>query len=299
MSVSVSLPLRIKTGRLPLNYSVTTGRKFFRDCISRAKASINNEGGATKGKSVITGSGASNTRPDFNAGPYHSADNTVPWQTWSDRAGGYTQTTKLLRDVASGHNIRLSGDSLTAIRNVSFRNTFPNGSPASGTVAMLIDIYAPRETVLLGALQPDGSRTFTGNVALDLDVTPGDTFYGQLSGNVHITAISNMTQGRTIVIAIRNFGTAWTLTFDAGAFVKWPAATTGITHPPTQPTALPGGSGIGLYVLRKVQGQIYGEFVISGAASPTATVDLGGTPPPHYGDSGNTNQPGSNRKNPY
>lgn len=258
MSSPQVLPIHIEVGRLPLNYATAKPKTLFRDIIARMRGRTD--------FLIGTNTLLPSARPDLDL--YFNSGN-IPYY-WNRKEG---QARAVVWTIAnSGFLTTLTSNPDTFISHTA---TFPDpGAGATKTVAMLVDVLAPRATSL-----PTG----TGTIALSDAVS--NSYFWKLSGNVTIGAIT-IGNGSEIAVGILNSGTSFTVDW-TGTSVKWPNPASNAS-PPTQPT---GSGAFGFYVLRKVNSVIYGRFKDYTPFDTSGTVTPGGDPPKNYGGSGNDGLP--------
>jgi hypothetical protein len=202
------------------------------------------------------------------------------WHLWNPAIGDYDVP---VQKISDGGNYEITLDKPNATKATVV--TLPN---KSGTVMLLLDTYVPRPTIILSGTAP----TLTWTSASDpFDGVSSGNYLHKLTGNTTYS-FALATDGQVINIAIENNGTSYTVTWpnSGGNDVKWTNGTE-----PTQPVGTASTTGLGLYTLRKINGNIYGEFQNSTPALPVSSVPTGGT----KDVSGNYGPPVDNRKFPY
>ncbi len=262
--MATQIPIKVTCGRMPVNYE-DTWQHTFQAMVRRLRGTVDSS-------QILTGIDSSTGSLYDVGGPWfvNLGGPTSSWRAWNVETGEYDPEKKQITGSDSRFNITLEVAPLTGSHDMVFQDK-------TGTIANLIDIYAPRSTTILTGATPsiDWSTTFD--------------FFELLSANTTFT-FANKLDGETITVCLQNLGTAFTATWPT---LKWPGGT-----PPTMPisTGTPGGSAIGIYTFRDIHGTIYGELVNASPASPAAFVTPGGNPPiSNYGGSGNVGSIGANR----
>lgn len=233
------IPITVKGGNLPLNYEATA-RDYSIDFLRRLTVEVD-------GSRVILGSMEA-TEPTYNAGPWFHDDT---WHAWSDELAKYVPVSLSLS--TSGYDYRFNSDALSGGRSIALPDQ-------SGTLAYLLDVYVPRESIIEGGTDLIGT---TPNV----DWSKSWTFMKRLSGATTFT-FSNVLPGGKITVAVVNAGSSHSVTWPAQ--VSWPGGVT-----PAQPSASAGQNSAGIYTFRATgPTEIYGTMV--SASLPSLSVDTGG-----------------------
>lgn len=285
---SSSIPVNFYIGKFPKNF-YETPLNFFKAFLRRLRITIT-------GLGTITGNlipGFTNTNdaapPAFNAGPWwHQEDGGGRWLAWDDATAQYGQLSHKLGDKNFTITLLPDPNGITNIYNgvAYIYLTLPETADISsgGDLALnLLDVYVPRETILLTEPSADvngvvGDTTpeilFTNTSYDDYDGTSSDDYLLRLSGDTTFT-LTGPNNGQIKTITIENNGTDYTVTWPAA--VKW----TGGTEP-TQPVGGATGSeasktAVGIYVIRKINGALFGELIDQTPSLPVPSVPTGGS----------------------
>jgi hypothetical protein len=198
--MATTLPVDKYVGRLPVNYTQPRPNQFFRDVINRLRLRVTDDN-VILGYTDVTH--ATTPPPGFNMGPFYGRPlfDSAKWQFWSDPIGRYTWELHQVRDT-SGFTVTLAAPGLT----LPFYEQ--NLEDASGDVAMLTDIYVPRETIFFDSTSG----------AVTIDATTSYDFYGKLNANTAFT-VSMPGNSMHVTVGVANIGTQFTATWTPA--IKW------------------------------------------------------------------------------
>lgn len=274
------IPIKIISGRFPLNYQSLNGKQFFRDFISRIK-------GWVDGSKVIIGVKGT-VKPTYNAGPWlDTGGGDTRWQYWDSISADYAS--RVVVGETGPYTVEFKAGPNTANRIARFRATTAAGNAheeVDGTIAFIPDTLVPAPAALLdmpadsvsGAITID-STAISGPTQEGFVYTrPSKTFVGKLGKSFTLFALI-MNNGEKITVKIQNVGTAFD--FDWAGLVKWP----GGSVPSVLHSTSVGVTGTLVVVIRKINNIVCGESITSTLGSPPdPIVDIGADPPINYGN---------------
>jgi hypothetical protein len=167
-------------------------------------------------------------QPTTNVGPWLNND---VWYVWN--GAEYVPTS--VKVGGAGYTVQLSSPTTVGTGlSTTLSSNVQTLQDKSGTVALLDDVYTGRAVTVLTGTTPT------------IDWSQGHNFFELLTGNTTIK-VANSIDGQKIVVALRNSGTSYTVTWPSSIF--WTGGSA-----PTQ-TA----SKTDLYVLRNIGGSIFGK----------------------------------------
>lgn len=264
--MSTPLPIKVSVGRFPLNFNDTPKKKF-RALIRRMRGQVTG---------VIFGQNAG-SEPASDAGMWVNGTSIYPWDA---SRGAYSPMTLLAK--SGNFTARAKSAVLTAGRTITFPDK--GGTGAHAIIATLADAYIPRPPVL--PIVTSGIWTIAADQY--------ESAYGKLSlippATTTTIVFTGFPDGKKFVVGILNNGTAFTVTWPAG--IVWPGG-----GEPTQPIAVPGGSGFAIYTIRSVNGTLYGIMDDRSPNMPVQEVTIPDVPA-NYGNYGGLAVKGHTQKLP-
>lgn len=175
------------------------------------------------------------TKPTANIGPWLNSDT---WYVWN--GASYVPTT--VKIGGTGYVVQLVGTPTTTTTPGSASNFLPDRTQIlqdkNGTIALLTDIYQGRAAITLTTSTPT------------IDWNLGHHFVEILPANTTIKMINSL-DGQSIVVALRNAATAFTVTWPTVPAIYWAGGSA-----PTQ-TA----NKTDLYIFNNIGGSIFGRQV--------------------------------------
>lgn len=261
--MSIPLPIEVKAGPLPLNFS-GTWKQTYQALVPRLR-------GFVPERAVITGRN-SGVEPTYDAGPWWiNVGELQHWRIFDYETGRYAMDVKQV----GSHDATVTLRKAPAPRPVGIgdQSKDVNLQDKTGTIALLSDVVVPRPVVIL-----DSNGGTVG-----FNWADSNNFFILLTEDTTITQGAPFNGGVKKVV-VENLGSTWNCDFEAA--IKWPA---GGAEPDcakaTDPSAL-GGYAISIFTFRRINGVTYGRFQDFSPANAVGTIDIGGDPPGNYGNTG-------------